>query len=353
MTDQNAETKRLDAQGDASPAASKPADDRIAPGVSGPNKSEDETTAATPEAKRPSTRRLSNRAFGAVAACAVALVAVLAGVGYATGLFGVHAEQAAVTAQQEESGQATVAKTQASSSSDSTAQTQGDSQSDNKSADEKSDAASGAEAGGGETSSLPATRQAKPPLKRKLPHPTQALLQVRSLRLLPAARTKSPHPNPLLLQNLAPSRSTSASIARAPRRMASAASATAQPFSFRKAQRSTTPCAPPAPPFPAARITSAPSTVLPKSNAATEAAERTRSTDRFRARPADATRSAVAKASPGSTPPKKTRPSPCRPARPCKLATPYSIAIIPPSRLRTVGCCSFSPWPSCNSCTCS
>lgn len=157
MTDQNAETKRLDTQGDASPAASKPVDDRIAPGVSGPNKSEDETTAATPEAKRPSTRRLSNRAFGAVAACAVALVAVLAGVGYATGLFGVHAEQAAVTAQQEESGQATVAKTQASSSSDSTAQTQGDSQSDKKFADEKSDAASGAEAGGGETSSLPAT----------------------------------------------------------------------------------------------------------------------------------------------------------------------------------------------------
>lgn len=157
MTDQNAETKRLDAQGDASPAASKPADDRIAPGVSGLNNSEDETAAATPEAKRPSTRRLSNRAIGAVAACAVALVAVLAGVGYATGLFGGPAEQAAVTAQQEEPGHATVVKTQASSSSDSTAQTQGDSQSDNKSADEKSDAASGADASSDETSSLPAT----------------------------------------------------------------------------------------------------------------------------------------------------------------------------------------------------
>lgn len=86
MSDQGTEEKDLGAQDSTVSAGDKPADTRIAPGVTEQNHTESE--AGVSSAVQPKKRQLISRTIGAIAACAIALVAVLAGVGYATGLFG-------------------------------------------------------------------------------------------------------------------------------------------------------------------------------------------------------------------------------------------------------------------------
>lgn len=86
MSDQGTEEKDLGAQDATVSAGDKPADTRIAPGVTEQNHTESEAGDAF--AAQPKKRQLTSRTIGAIAACAVALVAVFAGIGYATGLFG-------------------------------------------------------------------------------------------------------------------------------------------------------------------------------------------------------------------------------------------------------------------------
>lgn len=86
MSDQGTEEKDLDVQDHTVSAGDKPADTRIAPGVTEQNHAESEAGDAS--AAQPKKRQLTLRTIGAIAACAVALVAVFAGIGYATGLFG-------------------------------------------------------------------------------------------------------------------------------------------------------------------------------------------------------------------------------------------------------------------------
>lgn len=86
MSDQGTEEKDLGAQDATLSAGDKPADTRIAPGVTEQNHTESEAGDAS--AAQPKKRQLTLRTIGAIAACAVALVAVFAGIGYATGLFG-------------------------------------------------------------------------------------------------------------------------------------------------------------------------------------------------------------------------------------------------------------------------
>ena len=83
MSDQGTEEKDLGAQDATVSAGDKPADTRIAPGVTEQNHTESEAGDASDA--RPKKRQLTSRT---IAACAVALVAVFAGIGYATGLFG-------------------------------------------------------------------------------------------------------------------------------------------------------------------------------------------------------------------------------------------------------------------------
>lgn len=86
MSDQGTEEKDLGAQDATLSAGDKPADTRIAPGVTEQNHTESEAGDAS--AAQPKKRQLTSRTIGAIAACAVALVAVFAGIGYAMGLFG-------------------------------------------------------------------------------------------------------------------------------------------------------------------------------------------------------------------------------------------------------------------------
>ena len=86
MSDQGTEEKDLGAQDATLSAGDKPADTRIAPGATEQNHTESEAGDAS--AAQPKKRQLTSRTIGAIAACAVALVAVFAGIGYAMGLFG-------------------------------------------------------------------------------------------------------------------------------------------------------------------------------------------------------------------------------------------------------------------------
>ena len=86
MSDQGTEEKDLGAQDATVSAGDKPADTRIAPGVTEQNHTESEAGDAF--AAQPKKRQLTSRTIGAIAACAVAFVAVFASIGYATGLFG-------------------------------------------------------------------------------------------------------------------------------------------------------------------------------------------------------------------------------------------------------------------------
>ena len=79
MSDQGTEEKDLGAQDSTVSAGDKPADTRIAPGVTEQNHTESE--AGVSSAVQPKERQLISRTIGAIAACAIALVAVLAGTG--------------------------------------------------------------------------------------------------------------------------------------------------------------------------------------------------------------------------------------------------------------------------------
>lgn len=116
MSDQGTEEKDLGAQDSTVSAGEKPADTRIAPGVTEQNHTESE--AGDAPAVQPKKRQLTSRTIGAIAACAIALVAVLAGVGYATGLFGSvqTSEQATQQQAQEQSASASSASAKQSAS---------------------------------------------------------------------------------------------------------------------------------------------------------------------------------------------------------------------------------------------
>ena len=73
MSDQGTEEKDLGAQDATVSAGDKPADTRIAPGVTEQNHTESEAGDAF--AAQPKKRQLTSRTIGAIAACAVALVA--------------------------------------------------------------------------------------------------------------------------------------------------------------------------------------------------------------------------------------------------------------------------------------
>ena len=96
-------------------AGDKPADTRIAPGVTEQNHTESE--AGVSSAVQPKERQLTSRTIGAIAACAIALVAVLAGVGYATGLFGSAQTSEQATQQQAQEQSASASSTSAKQSS--------------------------------------------------------------------------------------------------------------------------------------------------------------------------------------------------------------------------------------------
>lgn len=116
MSDQGTEEKDLGAQDSTVSAGDKPADTRIAPGVIEQDHTESETDDAP--AAKPKKRQLTSRTVAAIAACAVAFVAVFAGIGYATGLFGSAqtSEQATQQQAQEQSASATSASAKKSAS---------------------------------------------------------------------------------------------------------------------------------------------------------------------------------------------------------------------------------------------
>lgn len=101
MSDQGTEEKDLGAQDSTVSAGSKPTDTRIAPGVTEQNQTESEADAASSVQLK--KRQLASRTVGVIAACAIALVAVFAGVGYATGLFGSAQPSDQIAQQQEQS----------------------------------------------------------------------------------------------------------------------------------------------------------------------------------------------------------------------------------------------------------
>lgn len=114
MSDQDTEEKDLGAQDSTVSAGDKPADTRIAPGVTEQNHIESEAGDAS--AAQPKKRQLTSRTIGAIAACAIALVAVLAGVGYATGLFGSAQTSEQTTQQQVQEQSASASSTSAKQS---------------------------------------------------------------------------------------------------------------------------------------------------------------------------------------------------------------------------------------------
>lgn len=114
MSDQGTEEKDLGAQDSTVSAGDKPADTRIAPGVTEQDHTESEAGDAS--AAQPKKRQLTSRTIGAIAACAIALVAVLAGVGYATGLFGSAQTSEQTTQQQAQEQSASASSTSAKQS---------------------------------------------------------------------------------------------------------------------------------------------------------------------------------------------------------------------------------------------
>lgn len=111
MSDQGIEEKDLGAQDSTVSAGDKPADTRIAPGVT--EQDHTENKAGDVSVAQPKKRQLTSRTIGAIAACAIALVAVLAGVGYATGLFGSAQSSEQVTHQQAQEQSASVTSSSA------------------------------------------------------------------------------------------------------------------------------------------------------------------------------------------------------------------------------------------------
>lgn len=252
MSDQGTEEKDLGAQDATLSAGDKPADTRIAPGVTEQNHTESEAGDAS--AAQPKKRQLTLRTIGAIAACAVALVAVFAGIGYATGLFGSAQPDEQVTQQQAQEQSASASSTsvkQSTSGQPDNSQDGGDKASsaeDGKAKDENSSTDSSQEQSEGSSSEQASQSDAS---SGGLGHPAQQrLTQPRTLALhlllVLCQRTRSLNPSPPLHRRPARFPFASASIARARKAMAWEASL--------MAPRCTTPCARPVLPFPARPI---------------------------------------------------------------------------------------------------
>lgn len=159
MSNQAPDEKDLGAQKTTVSAGDKPADTRIAPGVSEQIETENPIEKADTPAQ-PKKRRNAARIAGVAAACVIALVAVFAGVGYATGFIG--AAQSAEQTQQQ-SGHVTSSDAQRSASGQS-GSSRGDgeaSSSDSSNAkDENSSADSNADKKDGSSSADQATQSA-------------------------------------------------------------------------------------------------------------------------------------------------------------------------------------------------
>ncbi len=257
MSDQGTEEKDLGAQDSTVSAGDKPADTRIAPGVTEQDHTESE--AGDVPAPQPKKRQLTSRTVGAIAACAIALVAVLAGVGYATGLFSSAqtSEQATQQQAQEQSASATSTSAKQSASGQSeNSQDGGDkatSAEDGKAKDENSSTDSSQEQSEGSSSEQASQSDASSgglelghPGRRHLTHLVAPALPPQ----LPRLHTRSPNLNPLLRRHPARFPFTSASIARVRKAMAWEASPMAPRSCSLKAPRCTTPCARLALPFP-------------------------------------------------------------------------------------------------------
>lgn len=252
MSDQGTEEKDLGAQDATLSAGDKPADTRIAPGVTEQNHTESEAGDAS--AAQPKKRQLTSRTIGAIAACAVALVAVFAGIGYAMGLFGSAQPDEQVAQQQAQEQSASASSTsvkQSTSGQPDNFQDGGDKASsaeDGKAKDENSSTDSSQEQSEGSSSEQASQSDASSggsghPAQQRLTQPRTLALH---LLLVLRQRTRSLNPNPPLRRRPARFPFTSASIARARKAMAWEASL--------MAPRCTTPCARPALPFPASPI---------------------------------------------------------------------------------------------------
>ena len=259
MSDQGTEEKDLGAQDSTVSAGDKPADTRIAPGVTEQNHTESE--AGVSSAVQPKKRQLTSRTIGAIAACAIALVAVLAGVGYATGLFGSAqtSEQATQQQAQEQSASASSTSAKQSSGQSENSQDGGDKASsaeDGKAKDENSSTDSSQEQSEGSSSEQAFQSDASSgglghPVRQRLMHPKTLALP---LPLVLRLHIRGPNPNPPLRRRPARFPFTSASIARARKAMAWEASLMAPRSCSLKAPRCTMLCARPALPFPARPI---------------------------------------------------------------------------------------------------
>ena len=260
MSDQGTEEKDLGAQDATVSAGDKPADTRIAPGVTEQNHTESEAGDAF--AAQPKKRQLTSRTIGAIAACAVALVAVFAGIGYATGLFGSAQPDEQVAQQQAQEQSASASSTsvkQSTSGQPDNSQDGGDKASsaeDGKAKDENSSTDSSQEQSEGSSSEQASQSDASSggsghPAQQRLTQPRTLALH---LLLVLRQRTRSLNPNPPLRRRPARFPFTSASIARARKAMAWEASRMAPRSCSPKAPRCTTPCARPALPFPARPI---------------------------------------------------------------------------------------------------
>lgn len=260
MSDQGFEEKDLGAQDSTVSAGDKPADTRIAPGVTEQDHTESE--AGDAPAAQPKKRQLTSRPIGAIAACAIALVAVLAGVGYAAGLFDSAQTSEQVTQQQTQEQSASASSTSAKQSSGQSENSQdgGDKASsaeDGKAKDENSSTDSSQEQSEGSSSDrllnrtpLPGGLELGHPGRRHLTHLVAPALPPQ----LPRLHTGSPNLNPLLRRHPARFPFTSASIARVRKAMAWEASPMAPRSCSLKAPRCTTHCARPELLFPARPI---------------------------------------------------------------------------------------------------
>lgn len=251
MSDQGFEEKDLGAQDSTVSAGDKPADTRIAPGVTEQDHTESE--AGDAPVAQPKKRQLTSRTIGAIAACAIALVAVLAGVGYTAGLFGSAqtSEQATQQQTQEQSASASSTSAKQSSGQSENSQDGGDKASsaeDGKAKDENSSTDSSQEQSEGSSSEQASQSDASSgglelghPGRRHLTHLMAPALPPQ----LPRLHTRSPNLNPLLRRHPARFPFTSASIARVRKAMAWEASPMAPRSCSLKAPRCTMPCARP------------------------------------------------------------------------------------------------------------
>ena len=260
MSDQGTEEKDLGAQDATVSAGDKPADTRIAPGVTEQNHTESEAGDAF--AAQPKKRQLTSRTIGAIAACAVALVAVFAGIGYATGLFGSAQPDEQVAQQQAQEQSASASSTsvkQSTSGQPDNSQDGGTRHPPRKTGKQRTKTRQQIRRRSNRRVLRPSRLLNRTPLPGGLGHPVrQRLMHPKTLALpLPLVlrlHIRSPNPNPPLRRRPARFPFTSASIARARKAMAWEASLMAPRSCSLKAPRCTMLCARPALPFSARPI---------------------------------------------------------------------------------------------------